>query len=161
MVAKHVGRKRLLKLADHLDTVTEKQFKMESWFQSITSEGYSEEISAKGVDELKVDKRPNSDDDTIKPIFIGSQGCGYAACAIGHAYSIKSFRRAGFSLVLNRWNFRTVAPRFDGITGFDAVDAFFAIDDDQSTALFGSDAYDNVHPKVVAQNLRDFVASGA
>lgn len=117
MTAKHVGRRRLLKLAEHLEKkVACDEFHMDVW------------------------------------------DCGTAACGMGHACRIPSFRRAGLKLSYGLDRF---LPKFKGHFGLAAAIAFFGISFRQAKFLFLPDGYPNpnVTPKKVAARIRGVAAS--
>lgn len=108
-----MNTKRLLKLADHLETVPRSKFYLSVW------------------------------------------SCGTQACAIGHACSIPSFKRAGLKLKL--W-FGILKPSFDNQTGFSAAMAFFDLTWPEIDRLFAaSGPSDRTTPKQVAKRIREFV----
>ncbi len=114
-----MSAKRLLTLADHLDTVPKREFDMAYW------------------------------------------KCGTTACAIGHACSIPSFRRAGLKLVGAQIYddgapYIQHYPEFDDEVGFDAAANFFDIDDREAESLFGYREPET--PKRVAKRIRKFIA---
>lgn len=91
--------------------------------------------------------------------------CGAAACAMGWATAITSFRRAG--LTLQRRGQKPALRRVGKRTLFelDAAEAFFGIDNRQSRHLFmpQSYPYSETHfnyqatPKMVARRIRQMV----
>lgn len=125
---------RLLKLADHLETVQRRLFDMLAW----------------GHDNC----------------------CKTVCCALGHACSIPSFRRAGLRLKADR---RWVDGRgrrnatydvvfhddFDQVLrGFAAAEKFFGLSDREAAFLFAAFSYvkDRVTPRRVAARIRRLVA---
>lgn len=119
-----IGKRRLLKLADFLETADlPGKFDMGSW---------SEEEES------------------------GRPKCGTAACAMGWATTIPSFRRAG--LFLNEYG----EPEFEGHTESEAAAHFFSIAISQARDLFVM--YEHSHTgmparRSVARCIRHLIAS--
>lgn len=61
--------------------------------------------------------------------------CGTTACAVGWGSACPALRRAGLTL-----NTRAV-PSFEGETGFDAVERFFRLSEEQACHLFNDGDY--------------------
>lgn len=155
------GNRRLLKLAGFLDTLPPSALNMNEWMTiandsnamglcSVTrlTDNQSSALIRLRVNKLHSSRKPSE--------------CGFAACAIGWAGTIPSFKRAGFKMTHNLsrglgFNFH---PTYGNEEGFDAVSAFFDITWDQSTMLFGVDSYrsGNPRPSTVAKSIRQFVA---
>lgn len=128
-----MNKRRLLKLADFLETVPAKKFDLGTWVQSMPTKP-----------EAKVE---------------GS--CGFAGCAMGWAIHAKLFR--GLTFEQPEWPEETNrGPQYKGHTGFSAVDELFKIDGHASLYLFVEDQYPNFHPtpKQVAKRIRKFVEVG-
>lgn len=81
--------------------------------------------------------------------------CGTAACACGTAGLHPWFRDQGFTLRSGTFG----EPMFKTYRDFEAVEAFFEIDDDDSTHLFLDASYPEGRrgPKSVAKRIRSFV----
>lgn len=86
--------------------------------------------------------------------------CGAAACAIGLWGLSGKFRGVTYDL-WDGW------PRYKGLSGRDAADAYFELTERQSQWLFLSDKYPQkkitgaVGEMTVAKRIRDFVAGKA
>lgn len=88
--------------------------------------------------------------------------CGYAACAVGHAMCDPWFKRRGFTTYESSW--RKIAGPLNkktGSIGWDAVEEFFDINNEESDLLFTPLSYPeytyNPTPKQVAKRIRKFV----
>ena len=82
--------------------------------------------------------------------------CNTAACACGWAARIPEFQKAGFRMARSVW--WTLVPAFLNYIDWEAVDAFFELDGDDSYRLFSATRYaDGVKPGVVAAAIRQFV----
>lgn len=134
-----MNAKRLLKLADFLETVPKDNFDM--------GVVYEDEGMFAGDCAPKY-PRPK-------------KHCGTVACAMGWATAIPSFRRAGLrlyetgSIVLKN-------SRCDGVfwcDSFDTAELFFELGSDESRFLFGGSEYGST-PKQVAKHIRKFVKKG-
>ena len=84
MTQQYVGNARLLKLAAHLETVKPASLKMAHW---VSNENvgyfYPSELDPKIF---------QGDTRTVKVSKVVNE-CGFAACAVGHACGIKSFKK--------------------------------------------------------------------
>lgn len=129
-----MNKKRLLKLADFLDTLKPKNFDVSEWARQGT-------VWIRG-DEVKPD-------------------CGTVACAAGWACFIPEFQRLGLMLAPNREGVFVVC--FDHYWGDDAIEIFFGLGEDSSltSRIFYQDGYDDsrVTPKMVAKRIRQVVAN--
>ncbi|VTU32138.1 hypothetical protein H4CHR_02950 [Variovorax sp. PBS-H4] len=129
-----MNKTRLLMLADALEkSIPAEKFNLESWRRGT----YGSETT----DEQLV------------------HGCGSAGCAVGWACALPEFQRQG--LVWNEHGFPEIRNSDHG--GWDAVEAFFAIDEDDAQYLFDSDKYrpgQHTDPLAVARRIRAFVADG-
>lgn len=141
--------KRLQKLADFLRIVPREVFNIRGWLYADINEDISSHLH-----------NPER-----------ASECGFAACAMGWATQIPSFRRAGL-LIAGR------TPVFKDELGFDAAEKFFDIDAYTSRYLFhgpsyglmsfGSSARGNsgvsssivkdVTPKMVARRIEQVIA---
>lgn len=146
-VATHVGHNRLLKLAQYLRTVPAPSFRMSNWAHEPAYSG--NRVSGDRLVEIEHISQPLNE-------------CGFAGCAVGHACSIKAFRRAGLSLVRD-WQgidgSADVTPVFRGKRSFAAAEYFFSITYDEAQRLFSPDTYaPSVRPATVAKAIEKFVA---
>lgn len=89
-------------------------------------------------------------------------GCGATACAFGHACSIPAFKKAGLRLVTVL--FKLKSPRFDGLCGYAAANAFFTLQPfgmtTRSEWLFSPNAYSSGNAttaKEVARRIENFI----
>jgi maltooligosyltrehalose synthase len=88
--------------------------------------------------------------------------CGTVACAVGHATLIPEFQALGLKMV------RDITPEpsafgampfFDGKVSWDAVRAFFDIDESWTHYLFLGSSYDyDAGPDQVAVRIREVIA---
>ena len=105
------GKRRLLKLADYLDTVKPKYFDFESWVGNA-----HKKVAASGL------------------------SCGTTACAVGHAANIPEFKRLGLKLNIElnsiSLGIPLVTPTFGDKTNLNAAGAFFSITDGEAVELF-------------------------
>lgn len=85
-------------------------------------------------------------------------GCGTAACALGWATQIPSFKRLGLKLVGKRSPF--YQPDYNGNRNFKAGEVFFDITHHMSLLLFNYESYPlyRATPKQVAKRIRQLVA---
>lgn len=147
MTTKTVGNNRLLKLAEYLDTIPNKEFKMDSWMGKRTGDYFSR----KYIDQKFVKQG------VCHNIRKLTSECGYAACAVGHAAGIPAFRKAGFKLVptYSGW----MDPMYGEHLNWDAVEEFFALNYSDAQHLFAEDSYNNprLRPTTVANRIRKFV----
>ena len=104
---------RLKTLSKFLRTIPRKLFKMDNW---VTTE-----------------KPENVVNHIHKPT---ETECGFAACAMGWACQIKSFRRIGLKLTPGNIFNEVLYPAFDSVTGFRAAERFFGLTCEESHALF-------------------------
>lgn len=126
-----VGNRRLLKLADFLRTIPSERFYYGAW-----------SVSDVGPEEWKKGEKKLT--------------CGTAACALGWATAIPTFKRAGLKLVPGL----VKLDHKDGTceSGFDAGASFFGITLEESDYLFSpSDGEGNSTPKQVACKIEKFV----
>lgn len=145
------GQNRLLKLADYLDTLSPAELRMDAWFSK--RRGYD-------VWDRQMYVVPDLyHGQNVSNIRKLTSECGYAACAVGHACSIPSFRKAG--LKLTKFGNYT-DPTYKGSSNWYAVESFFDIDNHTAKLLFSSDSYKNprVRPSTVANRIRKFVTKG-
>lgn len=144
-----VGNRRLLKLADHLDTVEHRKLKMDVWM-AVTRESQVVNVNIRNDVVVGVDKVIDD--------------CKTVACAMGHACGIKSFRRAGLKLEAELWESdgRLIAdlmPTYKNRSGYWAASAFFEVNVTEAEWLFAPISYTaRVRPTTVARRLRKFVA---
>jgi hypothetical protein len=127
MMPKAFHLKRLLRLADHLDTVKNEDFDLTTWHRNRGS-------------------------------------CGTVACAVGHACTIPSFRRAGLFLkpVDDYYHVSDAEPSLKGCSSvMETLREFFGIDDTTIDQLFMPSAYEGcptkVTPRRVAKQIRRMV----
>lgn len=110
------GIRRLMVLRDHLkNNVKDKKFDLDSWVDNEES---------------------RTDQGIVKDLADAS--CGTTACALGHAGSIPSFRRAGLRYDV-RWYVAAVSYGIN--KGFDAGQEFFHLTEEESFYLFDPDKY--------------------
>lgn len=120
-----IKKERLQTLADYLRTLKHHQLQMKSWF-------------TKNASAVAMTDRPiGSEYADVTTLTEGS--CGYAACAVGHAGSIASFREAGFKVVSNGCHY--LIPTYNGDENWDAVKSFFGLSEDEADHLFCSTSY--------------------
>jgi len=105
---KETTYKRLMKLADFLDTVPRKHFDMNIYVEGIRT----------GDGEYKIDGLINHE-------------CGTSACALGWACTMPEFRKAGLRLsgsmpIYKNWDEQSAAKRFFGITEKEAETLFYS-----------------------------------
>ncbi len=133
-----MNTKRLLKLAEKLETVNRKQFDISDWYYN------------------PVEKN------------CGKYNCDTVACALGWAPSIPSFRRAGLTIqksgnvILKITNEQRDKYNcvFNTVSGCTAGRVFFDLTKEQSNSLFLPSGYSiegKVTPKVVARKIRSMV----
>lgn len=88
-----------------------------------------------------------------------TNGCGTAACAVGYACTLPSFKKEG--LYLGDENESSYAgPMFDGHRCWDAVSVFFNLSYSTSMYLFSADYYarwQRDKPQAVAKRIRQFI----
>lgn len=149
MTTKAVGRKRLAKLADFLETVPRKRFDMRVW-------AYAQEKFVFRKD---------------KPVVTTSPECGTSACALGWATAV--FPRHLMLTALPTCQCgecRDREPRRAEVVlrenpkveGFDAAEKFFALTMPQAYELFDTPYGEKkVTPKQKARQIRRFIKSGA
>lgn len=87
--------------------------------------------------------------------------CGTQACAVGLACISGAFKRSGLGYEIGTNS--SIVPIFDGRSHFDAVQAFFAIDNGAAAYLFLDRNY-TTHigakaERMVAKRIRKFVAA--
>ena len=108
--------RRLKTLSKFLRTIPRKLFKMDNW---VTTE-----------------KPENVVNHIHKPT---ETECGFAACAMGWACQIKSFRDAGLKLKKNVDTF--AYPSFGKYENYEAAAKFFGITDKESRDIFNQCCY--------------------
>lgn len=171
MTTKAVGNRRLLKLANLLETVPKESFKMTSWLRDLKSGAFGDQLSPERVEELTI-KTALGENTTVAPKL----GCGFAACAIGWACSDRSFRRAGLRLKATRGYAQPVydhpnkkQPYHQTYYDYQAIAEFFSLDGgglwrngyEVAKRMFGPSSYRNgVSPAVVAGRIRAYVEGG-
>src|ERR1700734_4537162 len=136
--------KQLQKLADFLRLVPRKSFNIGCWSQTTVEEDVSKHIH----------KRDHTE-------------CGFAACAMGWACQIPSFKRAGLRLVTpsydlswgNETFFPSSWPEFEDETAYAAAAKFFDISHDEATSLFSPTSYSSlsVTPTQVANKIEKLI----
>src|ERR1700744_3436175 len=85
--------------------------------------------------------------------------CGTVCCAIGEATFIPSLRKAGLSMIRDRWGF---SPVYKDYKDWDAVEKFFGLSERHAEYLFMDCSYmDNTdtQPSTVAARIRELLAS--
>lgn len=128
-----MNAKRLLKLADFLETVPKDNFDMGVVYED---EGMFAGDCAPKYPQPK-------------------KHCGTAACAMGWATAIPSFRKAGLHLGEDGEVY------FEGSSySFESAEIFFDILDEEATFLFTRSGAGNT-PKQVARSIRKFVKDRA
>ncbi len=136
----YIYKRRLLKLADFLDTVPEERFNFRKWVNN--DWGGKADLS-----------------------------CGTQACALGWATTIPSFRKLGLRLIKNPIH-DSIFKFVPGLKDFeydndrllgpsqDACWKIFGLSSYEHDILFTEDSgldIDDVTPKEVANNIRNFV----
>lgn len=126
-------RKRLLKLADFLETIPKRVFDMSLW-----------------------EAAPATKPEGKKP-----GKCGFAGCALGWAAHVKLFR--GLRMFDEELYYQAKGNRMEDVAwGFHAAEELFEITNAQATFLFDEDSYDYaelpIPPKRVAKRIRKLVA---
>lgn len=155
MVAKHVGRRRLLVLADYLeshvaalpilggeDFFDRSRFQMSVWFRKLDEHG-----------RIAPFDRPRH-----KP---RANECGTVGCALGWATTIPAFQRAGLALKCDK-NFGEWVPALTGrrLESFRVAEEFFHLTEVEAGLLF-SPRLGHRTIVQVANNIRQFVSTGA
>lgn len=100
MSKKSLGERRLLALADHLETVDRKKFDMHRWAKfkySVHDDEQRERIPGR----VKHLGHENYQRDF--------HACGTVACALGHGTTMPSLRRAGLRLIEDSWGDADIA----------------------------------------------------
>lgn len=125
-----MNKRRLLKLADFLETVPPTKFSLRTWVQSMPTQPESETEGS----------------------------CGFAGCAMGWAVHAKLFRGLRFATSAEADEVHNPEPVYKGKIGFPAVNVLFDIDTDDSHRLFAAPRYNEPHttPKQVAKRIREF-----
>lgn len=158
MTTMYVGNNRLLKLADHLEQLPRSAIRMDSWVSEHTTGNQYVQLTP----EIRKQLEEVSDGHLALPASIDKvRGCGFAACAVGWAGTIKSFKRAGFKVETGNYSSGTFDPSYDGSGGFTAVQEFFAVTESQAEYMFGPTAYGESarpRPSTVANRIRKTVA---
>lgn len=156
-----VGNRRLLVLADYLDTLPRSSLNMGQWFRERRAKVDGDEgfVRAK-----KVDNKTSISADKIRDLTVND--CGFAACAVGHACSIPAFRKAGLKMTAHgniggygdRDDLIAFGPEYKNSAGFNAVEDFFNLGNCDAYSLFGPTSYpEGVRPSTVANKIRRFV----
>ena len=167
----HVSDMRLYNLADFLETLPRNAIRMEGWLTDLKAGDEYDESSCTTIERLNGLAKLNSDQTkvSLKAAPVKEiQECGYAACAVGWACTMKENRRAGLKLVAtsNAWDGRLdddsmigLQPTYKGEEGYEAVAKFFGIDVDVVDYLFGATAYSKYDPSPakVARRIRKVV----
>ena len=127
-----IGKRRLLKLANFLDTVPVRKFDMDYFV-------------------IK-----NNQPDKILPL----KDCGTVACALGYAATcIPEFQRAGLTVEPrdNGWPLYDKNGNYE--IGYEAGEVFFNLNGDESKELFDPFYYREGHkgPRSVARKIRALV----
>ena len=138
-----MNEKRLLKLADHLETIKRKG-------KSIFHNDKDSPVTVMNKGECGFNMDTWFDWDY--------EGCGTTACALGHACSIPSFRKAGLRMRSDPVDENYYYPDFNGMEGLEAASEFFDIDFEGACSLFYSRGPET--PKQVAKRIRKFVKTG-
>lgn len=142
---------RLNKLADFLDTIPRNKFDLGVIVRNANCNTRTEEGN----------ECPFSDRQLINEVKEGS--CGTAACAIGWCPTVFPG--------LFRWVVQrdygdvdiVVEHKASGETDFEAAEAAFELDEDESRYLFGTEDYVNgerTTAKTVAKRIREFIKIG-
>jgi hypothetical protein len=121
-----MNRERLNRLATLLDAYRDSntpRFDLQSWGKSETRRG--------GF------------------LWLRQQPCNTAACAVGHACVSGVFAEDGLSYDKDKNGGLT--PMFDGVEGWDAVKAFFGLNQVQVVGLFAEHSYDVTEGEAAAQ----------
>jgi hypothetical protein len=158
MEQKH-SNNRLLKLADYLEKLPSKAIDMDAWLTD--NHGAYDRSVMTTVERLGDLAKVKGNKIQLKSTDVHKiRTCGFAACAVGWACTIPSFRKAGLRLTATLDNKFMMIPKFDGQTGFEAVEEFFGITGNTASYLFESDAYGQSgkpRPKTVANRIRKVV----
>lgn len=83
--------------------------------------------------------------------------CGFAACAIGWAGALPTFRKQGFRIFADG---PALTPDFEGWRGFQAVTEFFGIREDDADNLFHASRYPArqiVDPLAVVERIEQLI----
>jgi hypothetical protein len=138
-----MNTKRLLILADFLETVPEHKFDLMNWRDT-------------GLEKLTLGERLSGDYMSNKKLLNNS--CGTTGCAIGWACVIPEFIEDGF---IWSGNYPLLNDNSKEWYGFDAVLNFFSIDESTSEYLFeyNSYDYDKSGSKDVANRIREVVSN--
>lgn len=159
-----VSDNRLLKLAGFLETLPRGAIRMDNWLSDMKLQGdYMTTLEhLNGLVAPDANYGVALKAATVEDV----RGCGFAACAVGWACTIPSFRRAGLKMVSEDGVAAAdidevkMVPSYDGIEGFDAVMEFFGIEYDVAQYLFGNEAFgDSARPRpsTVANRIRKVV----
>ena len=123
---KKLYKARLTKLLDFLAHVPDERFDLSHWRNN------------------SKDDRPSYyavDDDALRT------GCGTTGCAVGWACTIPEFKEAGLA-------YKDYTVRYDGLIGFQAVQAFFGLSFMEAMYLFSETSYKaNASPSDVAERI--------
>ncbi len=85
-------------------------------------------------------------------------GCNTASCALGHACTIKSFKKAGLRAIAPLISCGNYYPIYKNLRGFSAAKEFFGIEYSESLHLFSKDSYNKVNsPQEVANAIIGFL----
>lgn len=160
------SNKRLLKLADYLEQLPRGAINMEGWLTDKNRPNYTRVRTT--VANLGNLAKVNGNKIELKATSVDKiRECGYAACAVGWACTIPSFKKAGLKLqskVLNGIDDFRMVPKYKSYAGFDAAMSFFGVDQELATYLFESDAFGDSakpRPSTVARRIRKVVARRA
>ena len=137
---KYYHKNRLLKLAAFLDNVPPERFDLSFWYGRFLDGGSH-------VNDYEYFKN----------------NCGTAACAIGWACTIPSFRKAGLRINPNSdYGENYYTPVYKSYREFTAVNEFFGLEIQDSQHLFFDSSYPErfrTSPKTVADRIREFVSN--
>lgn len=95
-------------------------------------------------------------------VWMRKELCGTVGCAAGWAATMPEFVKEGLNLEKPLGSSLIGAvPRYNGVQGMAAMDAFFGLSSDESDHLFLPAKYrfSNASPKTVAKRIRRLVAS--
>lgn len=101
---------------------------------------------------------------------LDSADCGFSACAVGHAMIDPRFNELGLGLLRNEPFYRDGTGVGHGHTGWEAVQAFFGVDEETASNLFSNhnyydsetgDTMDRVPPEKVKWRVDKLLEIGA
>jgi hypothetical protein len=148
-----MNRQRLKKLADHLRKLSRRQsgrqFDMNAWFVVDTD-----------TDEEATPPPTQRTIDPLTGVVRDEFKCRTAACALGEACTIPSFRKGGLTLREDRYVSGYFTPGFKSYRGTAAGAMFFGISMPESDWLFLPENYSSEHitPKMVAKRIDQLLA---